>query len=338
MSFTMAVFVASLNKVLEKLPATYRTDQLLIRGSEAEQVALRVSEELPCVAVAPLAAVYAHGTPVRARFGSDQPSSPRREWIACGDEELLRALDVESGLAAFRAGRLLALRWPNDPETARAPLQLTSWIGDRLLESPQVEQVRVSQTVIEPLFLISSTRLEPMGFEPGPPLNAALTPWLIRLEVPVTNESLEQARDIAAAAVGTFADAALLHRPPVRKAYWSVLLVCVLTGTVVVLVATALSAAESVADRDILQSVGASPMLIRSHLAARAGYLAMLGCVLAVPAGIFPALGLFKMSNLPLEFVMPWRDMLLTVLLLPLVVYLITWCFGCARPPRRTMD
>jgi ABC-type antimicrobial peptide transport system permease subunit len=97
---------------------------------------------------------------------------------------------------------------------------------------------------------------------------------------------------------------------------------------VIVLVATALSAVESAADERVLRTVGASPALLRALAAARAGYLAFLGSVLAVPAGLIVAGGLIANAQVGLPFVPPWLDVLLGLVVLPLTSYAVAWRFG----------
>ncbi len=325
MSVTVAVFVGSLSSVLAALPSAYRDDQLLVEGPAAEAVARQLGHELPVRAIAPLAAVYTSGIPVRARFNdAAQFRLPRAEWIACGDEELLRARDLESSRQAFLSGRLLVLNKP----AGAGELQLESWVGGRRLAALDIELVATKQRVAQPVFLWNEASLEAFGLEAGPPLNQAMTPWIVRLDAAVTAADLRRAQELAANSPGTTVDAVSLQRPQVQGFYWAVLLVCAVTGVIILLVATALSAAESVGDQRILDSVGAAPGVIRGHLAARAGYLAVLGCLLAVPAGIIPVLAIFKIANVPLEFVMPWRHIFITVFGFPTVVYLSTRLIG----------
>ncbi|MBD3160524.1 MAG: alpha/beta fold hydrolase, partial [Candidatus Eisenbacteria bacterium] len=56
--------------------------------------------------------------------------------------------------------------------------------------------------------------------------------------------------------------------------------------------------------------------------------------LLAVPAGLLAALGLLRSANVPLRFVFPWGDLAATVLILPSVVYAITWLFARRRGER----
>lgn len=98
-----------------------------------------------------------------------------------------------------------------------------------------------------------------------------------------------------------------------------------LTGLVVVFVATALSAAESASDARVLESVGAAPGVLRTHLAARASYLALLGALLAIPAGLLPSYGLVAYADVDLSFQAPWSVLALALLGLPALAFVGAW-------------
>ena len=121
----------------------------------------------------------------------------------------------------------------------------------------------------------------------------------------------------------------MFQQPP-KLIYRIGLALSLLTGLLVIAVATTLNAFESRVDRVTLTTVGASPWLSRSHAAAQAGFLAFLGCVLAVPAGLVPAFGLLtSMNSQPL--IIPWKEIALTTAALPALAYVGAWIF--TRPP-----
>ncbi|MEO1087843.1 MAG: FtsX-like permease family protein [Acidobacteriota bacterium] len=163
-------------------------------------------------------------------------------------------------------------------------------------------------------------------------------PWLVRLAGPVTPAKLERARTIAADSVRTAVDAAALQTGRFLQVFFVVFLICAVTGLVVVLTAVSLSAAESAADERTLHTVGASPQLLRGHQAARAGFLALLGCLLALPAGLLAAAAFFGVVNFPLIFVTPWRDLVMIGFALPALVYAGTWCFAGLRKTSTPAD
>ncbi|MEM8711565.1 MAG: ABC transporter permease [Planctomycetota bacterium] len=156
---------------------------------------------------------------------------------------------------------------------------------------------------------------------------------VVTLDVPVTEEIARDAIEAAAAFPSAFVSAAALNERPELDFFHVVLWVCIVTGLVVIFVATALSSVESAMDARVLFTVGASPTVLRHHMASRAGYLALLGCFLAVPAGLVPMLGLLRLSGGSLPFVMPWSTVALAMVVMPLIAYLGTWSYARVRPP-----
>ena len=324
----LAALLASVSALRGVFVPELRDDTLLVEGPAAEELARLLAGEQPARAVAPLAAVYARGQLVRARFpaAADGEFAGRETWIAAGDAGLLAALGAESGSPALQTGRLLAL--------------LAGEIGAEVVLTAEdaplpivvaCEQVVPAQPVRQPLALLAAGALDGLGLQTGPPPGKELIPWLVRFERPVTLALAERARSVAAGFPGSFVDAEVLRLRPTDVFFQAILLLCIATGLVVVFVATALSAVESRADARVLHTVGAAPALLRGHLAARAGYLALLGCALSVPAGLVPVLGLQSLANVPLEFAMPWREIWITLLAMPAAAYGGTWIAAALR-------
>ncbi|MEM6676213.1 MAG: alpha/beta fold hydrolase, partial [Planctomycetota bacterium] len=107
-------------------------------------------------------------------------------------------------------------------------------------------------------------------------------------------------------------------------------------GLAVLLVATALSAADAADDLRVLEAVGAPPRVLRRRAAAHTAYLALLGCALAVPAGLIPAFGVVALADVDVAFVVPWREVALAVVTLPLLSHAATLWFdrACGLPSR----
>ncbi len=333
MGVMVAVLVASIDAKITSFPAPYRSDQLVLEGSAAEDVARRLGLAERAVAVAPLAAVFADGVPLRVRLAGDSAGTRRADWVACGDDTLLRALDATAGSEALHAGALLTLGLPRDA----GPPRVIAGRDGRELPCPAVHALATTQNVAGPTYVLARAALDARGLEQGPPPGKTLVPWIVRLDHPVSRDVLQAARALAAAAPGTSVDAAILHRGPARAFFFAMLLACMFTGLVIVLVATALTAAESAGDEHVLRTVGAAPELLRGHAAARAGYLAFLGCALAVPAGMLPAIGLLTRANFSMAIVIPWRDVTLTAFALPVLAYGVTWWLaGAAKAPAVT--
>jgi uncharacterized membrane protein YfcA len=90
-------------------------------------------------------------------------------------------------------------------------------------------------------------------------------------------------------------------------------------------IAVALGEAESRPEQQTLLAVGADPRLRRRITAARAGIIALLGGLLAVPAGLLPVWGLLLSRRSPLEVVA-------VVALLPVLAIAATWLLSRPIP------
>ena len=86
----------------------------------------------------------------------------------------------------------------------------------------------------------------------------------------------------------------------------------------------ALAAAETRAERDLLDVVGASPRAIRSTSGLKAVVVTALGTALALPVGLLPVLVFTSAGSAELPFVIPWRVIALLVVAVPLLAGLIT--------------
>ncbi|MGQ0554180.1 MAG: FtsX-like permease family protein [Planctomycetota bacterium] len=322
-SILLAALLSSIESMLgERLPAL-RDDQVLIEGLGAEALAQRLGSESAALASAPLQALHSAGQPATVEAA---PAG----WVACGSEDLVRALGAEAGLADFRAGKLLALNLP----ASASPAVLRDASGRALLQL-DVSAVSTAQAVRGPSWLLDSATAASLGLHCGPPPQRASVPWLLRVPEPVTAALLSRASVLAAECAETAVETQQLRAGPDRRDYRIVLLICLLTGLVVVGVATALTAVESAGDARLLHVIGAAPAVLRGHLAARAGYLALLGSALAIPAGLLPALGLLSLSNSAssLRFSMPWLEIGLTLLGLPVAAFVGTWLLAPRLSP-----
>jgi putative ABC transport system permease protein len=98
-------------------------------------------------------------------------------------------------------------------------------------------------------------------------------------------------------------------------------------------IATGLAAADGKADLATLAAVGASPSARRTLAAFQSAVTAVLGTLLGIAAGLVPAVGMVRALNSaarassfprfdPYPLVLPWTNILLTVLVVPLVAAL----------------
>lgn len=319
----ISVLVASLVTSVERLSSAsapgLRDDQILIEGPGAESLALQISQQLGALAVAPMAAVCRAGEPLRGKpFGAEAGET----WLAWADDALIQVLDASPADAALRDGRVVAM----SAQPLADVVSLLDANGRAVAELPSHSQVP-TQPLREPVLLLGERRARALQFEPGPPPGRQLVPWLLRLPRPLDAAQLALASRLASGSPGQVIDAALLHDDPARGFPRVVLAICVLTGLIIIAAATALTSVESAADGRVLQVVGAAPALLASHLAARAAWLALLGCALAVPAGLIPAVGLLTLANpgVDLALVLPWGQVLAALLVLPCLTYAGAW-------------
>lgn len=300
---------------------TLRDDQLRVNGPAAAEAGRRIAAALPVEARAPLRAAYLEGEPIRARVVGSQEHG----WVAIGDAGLLDTLGATVA-EPTTDGQIAAVAL--DAFGADAELVTRDW---RIFATATAVDRRADVAVPGLAFVLAETELTRHGLTAGPAPGSSSASWLLRLAGPLTKPQLERARSIATELAGTSVDAGLLHRSAPRLMYSIGLLLSLVTGLLVLGVATALTAVESRNDQVILATVGAAPSLSRAHAAARAGYLGLLGCLLAVPAGLLPAFGIMT-SVASVTFVVPWTEIVVTALLLPAVAYLGAWCL--TRPAR----
>jgi putative ABC transport system permease protein len=111
------------------------------------------------------------------------------------------------------------------------------------------------------------------------------------------------------------------------------LILLVATGLIALATTAALSALSSAESRPevaTLVAVGASPRTRRSIAAARAGVVVGLGGVLAIPAGMLPAMAVLAVRR-GHPIVIPWATFGAVGLLLPLLAMSAAWALS--RPP-----
>lgn len=148
---------------------------------------------------------------------------------------------------------------------------------------------------------------------------------LAAMAVSVTASSLCASVAAADAALAPAAD----PNPGPGLLACAVLLLAVTAGVTVLLAANALTAVEAAGERCTFAAVGAPPEVVRRFAGARAAVLGLLGCSLAVPAGLLTALGITA-ADAGLDFVVPWGGLIAAWLALPSLAYFVAW--GAAPP------
>jgi putative ABC transport system permease protein len=154
--------------------------------------------------------------------------------------------------------------------------------------------------------------------------------YILRLGHAVTDNDIATVAGIAAKYPDTYAFNA---RPPgIAGGGFRFVIIAgsLLFALTVTGIAVALGEAESRPDQQTLLAVGADPRLRRRITAARAGIIALLGGVLAVPAGLLPVWGLLITRHSPL--VVPGLEVLALVALLPILAIAATWILSRPIP------
>ncbi len=215
----------------------------------------------------------------------------------------------------------------NQLQSAQRPLLEPNELG---IEGPRAEDIAHS---LQREFGGEASMAPASRQRSAPAASAESGSWLVTLPSPVTRELAETAITMAAAYPQSSISATALEPQSGESIFSIILWICIATGLVVIFVATTLSSVESAADSKILRTVGASPGVLRQHVASRAAYLALLGCMLAVPAGLVPMAGLLRLSGGTLSFVMPWSTLAVAVFAMPLIGFAGTWWFTLLRPP-----
>ncbi|CAN5745297.1 hypothetical protein BH23CHL7_BH23CHL7_04260 [soil metagenome] len=140
--------------------------------------------------------------------------------------------------------------------------------------------------------------------------------FLIRLDRPVTEADVAFAATLLGNSPNTGVEASLPPTDPNGLAGVIATLLSVLLALTITAIAVALGESEARADQRTLLAVGADPRLRRRIVAARAGVIALLAALLAVPAGLLPAWALYAGNDQP--FVVPLPEIIAVIAVLPL--------------------
>ncbi|MDB4778347.1 hypothetical protein OAG68_02710 [bacterium] len=104
---------------------------------------------------------------------------------------------------------------------------------------------------------------------------------------------------------------------------WGMLIASLITGLVIVAIANALAGEEARIDQRVLLTTGAPPRVMCHQAAARSGILTLIGCTLAVPAGLLPAYGIISINDV-LRYDFHWGAVLVVAFAVPIVSYVVT--------------
>lgn len=300
-------------------------EQIFIFGSGGEQSGPEAARVLGAEASAPIrGAIGPGGADVEFLWispgDSNDPNAALSTFnVAVGDAELLKALGAETAAADLAAGSVILLSDKAAP-VSRATAHVMNADGtdaNRVSLPARVVALGVDASNL-PGAVISAEMAGALGATPGPTFR-----YIVRLPRTVTDEDLTTAAGIAARYPDTTATAS---RPPVgadAAFRLVIILASLLFALTVTAVAVALGEAESRPEQRTLLALGADPGLRRRIAATRAGVIALLGGLFAVPAGLLPVWGLMASREAPL--VVPVPEIVGAIALLPLLAIAGTW-------------
>ena len=307
-------------------------EQVFIFGSGGEQAGPEAAQALGAIAWAPIRGAIGPGG-VGVEFlwispgDSNDPNAALSTFnVAVGDAELLRALGAETAAADLAAGSVILLSDKAAPVTQATAhvLNADGTDADRLVLPARVVALGVAASDL-PGAVVSAETARILGATPGTSFR-----YIIRLPRIVTDEDLATAAGIAGKHPDTTVTAS---RPPVGAdaAFRLAMIVAsLLFALTVTAVAVALGEAESRPEQRTLLAIGADPGLRRRIAASRAGVIALLGGLLAVPAGLLPVWGLLASRGAP--FVVPVPEVVGAIALLPILAIAGTWLLSRPIP------
>jgi putative ABC transport system permease protein len=248
--------------------------------------------------------------------------------VSVGSPELLAAIGVPTELTVLPPDSVLLL--VDKPFEARsATLAIQKPTGE--VETPDGEIINTfgyTQTQTIPARAVAvgasagQVRRFPTAYVApetaarlGFGLPGAMNGYVIRLARPVTEADIA----VAASLVGGagYVEGSFPPADPNAMTRLIAVVLSVILALTVTAIAVALGEGEARADQRTLLAIGADPGLRRRIVGARAGVLALLAAVLAVPAGLLPVWGLLASRDEPLT--VPWPEIALIVVVMPLV-------------------
>ena len=259
---------------------------------------------------------------------STDPNVPlATQNVTVGDAELLKALGAEVAVDDFEHGSVVLLT-DRPASLTHATVHVAS-----TTDGTDVSKLRLPIHVVAlgisfedlPGAVISAETAARLGVPAGQSKR-----YILRLSHPVTEAEAARVAAIAAKYPDTWT---LTARPGnIAGSGFRIVLLAgsILFALSVTGIAVALGEAESRPEQRTLLAIGADRRLRRRIAAARAGVIALLGGVLAVPAGLLPVWGLLVTRKAPL--VVPVPEVIAAVALLPVLAIAATWLFSRPIP------
>jgi putative ABC transport system permease protein len=303
-------------------------EQIQVEGPGASAAGAAIARELGAVAAGPIRGAGSGEQVVwiSPKNSSDPNALLSNAYVTVGDAGLLRALGGESAVGSFERGSVVLFsNQPSDLSEATIHIDSSDGGPSRTALVPAVVVQRVATGNL-PSAVLPASVAERLGITAG----ANEQNYIVRLARPATDAELATAAGIAAAYADTWITTA---QPPdlAGGAFrWVLIGLSLLFALTVTGIAVALGEAESRSDQRTLLAVGADPRVRRRITAARAGVIALLGGVLAVPAGLLPVWGLLASRGAPL--IVPVPEVIGAVAVLPLLAIGAAWILGRPIP------
>jgi len=263
------------------------------------------------------------GNPVvataRQRVNAQRDKEPGLVYV--GGNDLLAALGAQSAAADLAAGKVVGIG-PGTVSGGQVALHNAGFLDGKsgsFLDA-QARLVPAVQVGSRPLltirYVISPAAALRLGFTtPGTQGTLVRTPHAI------TPAELAAAQ----AALGPYPELTANAGPgtPPQSSSTSLLVLMFAASAAVALAVVAamvaLAQVEAAPERRTLFAVGASPSVLRATAAATAGLLALLGGVLAVPAGLLPLGAIYIASPAAVPLAIPWAGLAAIVIAVPLL-------------------
>ena len=252
--------------------------------------------------------------------------------VAAGTPELLAMARAQHAADALRAGHVVLLSTePINATTMEVVADDGTGSGGSVVMTLPVTVVHVSVSGgLLPEAFVPQAMIRELDLVPGGEGGGDF-PFVVQYDHAVGDAELDQARQISAGFVDTFAE--LGNVPPERQGEgWRLLLIVLvlLFAISVTGIAIALGEAESRTEQRSLLALGADPGLRRRIVAARAAVLALLAGLLAVPAGLLPVWGVLMSRDSPLAI--PTMEIAASVIALPVIAIASAWILSRPIP------
>lgn len=313
---------------LARFQPPVQPEQIQVEGPGASAAGAAIARELGAVAAGPIVGAGSGEQPVWiSPKNSNDPNAPlSTQYVTVGDAELVRALGGARAVAAFERGSVVVFsNQPSALSEATIHFETPDGGSSRTAVVPAVVVQRATTGNL-PGAVLPASVAERLGI----PAGVNDQNYIVRLAHPASDAEIASAAHTAAGYPDAFITTAQPPGTAGGEFRWVLIGLSLLFALTVTGIAVALGEAESRSDQRTLLAVGADLRVRRRITASRAGVIAMLGGMLAVPAGLLPVWGLLASRGAPL--VVPLPEVVAAVLILPVVAMGAAWLLGRPIP------